>query len=690
MTAENLYEKAKQYYDEEKYEKALKVCKKIIKINENDVYHWNVIGNIYYKQDKYKKAKTAYQKAINTDENFASPWNGLGNTYKKLGEYNKAITAFQKAIEIDKNFTFPLYGMGNVYYFKENYEEALKSFQRAIEIDEGFAGSWNGMGITYSKLGEFEKSIKCFTRANYLKKNYIRNTLLTFSKYPQGPFYTYELLKYEENYPTRRIRERKRLLELTVKQAAPLQFYISYLKLTQKHKTIPNWQWTKWLGVINFFMGHPIACFELFQKVIRKSPNDLQAYYYLFLSCEDFHQPSSHYISFALDLAKKYLPKKKKFSIFNSNIKYTKEELQQQYYAGHIFLLNNQADNAFHCFDNIKKQYLPAAYMCLDLNEKKTGDISKPLIKEILQQEKKLWGTHNSFAGGIPVQQIDLHKEEFTAPFFHYAQYWEVKNGIRLFHLIARKNQKSDVKTVHTATLKPFWYTWTLPNQQYQEIIQVARDHHARRLSEEILYTRGEQLRQDRKKVNLDETAIKSELNKTGALRDAYDKIILEISTEAREERIAGMLNDWERTDLTAAEYQKITSLLVLEKRINEKQKIFLDFYSILQEQSRKKTIDKLLTGSKDVFKTLIGKGIDLIEAALGLTGSFLDLFLKPFAKATIAELIVRFLNEPNIKFNTFEDFKKYFAIFIGEEKKRLGDKFDQKYPLYGYEEWIE
>lgn len=123
---------------------------------------------------------------------------------------------------------------------------------------------------------------------------------------------------------------------------------------------------------------------------------------------------------------------------------------------------------------------------------------------------------------------------------------------------------------------------------------------------------------------------------------------------------------------------------------MEEKQKVYLDLYSVLQEYAHKKPGDILFAGLKDEFKTLIGHGINLLTAALGVTTSFIDLFLKPLVKATITELMIKCLKQPNPKFKTYTDFKANFMQFIGEEQKRLGADFEKRYPLFGFEEWIE
>ena len=114
-----------------------------------------------------------------------------------------------------------------------------------------------------------------------------------------------------------------------------------------------------------------------------------------------------------------------------------------------------------------------------------------------------------------------------------------------------------------------------------------------------------------------------------------------------------------------------------------------LDFYARIQHYARQKPSDVLFAGLKDEVKELIGKGIDLLASTLDFSGALLSVVFKPLAKGALGELIIQWLKIRKAEFKTYSEFREGFRQFVGEEKERLGERFEERYPMYGFEEWL-
>ena len=105
LKIDDLFKKAKKYFEEKKYVKALMCCDKILKINPNDVLALNNKGVIFYKLGEYKK---------------------------ELEYYEKALKYFDDALKINPNNIEILYNKGTTLAKLKKYEEAFKCFQKAL------------------------------------------------------------------------------------------------------------------------------------------------------------------------------------------------------------------------------------------------------------------------------------------------------------------------------------------------------------------------------------------------------------------------------------------------------------------------------------------------------------------------------------------------------------------------------
>ncbi|MEM1321611.1 MAG: hypothetical protein AAGG75_15240 [Bacteroidota bacterium] len=189
-------------------------------------------------------------------------------------------------------------------------------------------------------------------------------------------------------------------------------------------------------------------------------------------------------------------------------------------------------------------------------------------------------------------------------------------------------------------------------------------------------------------------TAEESHIKQQGqiSLWEAYN--MLKGITDAKElETLVGRLITNKQLQKLES-YTVLTNVFSLDKRLSYKQKVYLDFYAIIQHYTQNRLSDVAANGVKDAFKSLIGAAFDfaqkLAEAAIETVIPFAALILKPFAKGSLSTLAMKYLKQDRPVFQTYEAFKEGFKVFIGKEKAELGELFEKRYPLYGFEEWLE
>ena len=670
-----------------KFNLSIECHKKATKLDETSPHPWNSMGNIYRNIRKHEKAIECYNKALDFDPEHFYSMNGLGNVYYDLKEFTKAMNYYEKAIRLNPNSPDYWNGKANTLAAQGNEIKAIKSYDTAIEIDNNYAPAWNGKGAIFIKNKNYQFANICFTRANFLDNNYVSNSLKLYTEYPQAPFYTIELIQHYI-HPKAFYRWRD-LSQLTLIQCKNVLGFINYIKISRKNSTIRNWEWSKWLGLTYFYMGHPIKSFDFFQETLSENQNDLLVHFYLVLSGDSFAEPVDEYLEKGIEIAKKLLPQKNKSSLFKAKKQFSPYDLQQLYYAGQLFYMNQNFEESYHYFDLIKIDYLPAAYMLLQMKELLTEEKTKQIVEIIARKERNYTEPFQKFTKGISVQRLDFHQINFRKPFLHYAHYTEIKDGIDIFSQKVQSYQINSLNITPTRELKTFWYTWSLSKEQFREIFELIQKEEYRQITSTVTRNRENILLLSGAIVDLDNILIEEKINNTDSekIRDTYEKLKTEISPKAREIRFGNMINDWILTDLS--HYHLLTGLFVLTNELEESQKIHLDFYSVLQDYSRKKPSDILLAGFKGSSKGIINHSINLFGQSLDLGGNLLISIFKELAKDAFVELSIKYLKRPNPKFKTYSKFKNGLNEFIGEEQKRLGDDFENQYPLFGFDDWF-
>jgi tetratricopeptide (TPR) repeat protein len=127
-----------------------------------------------YSKENFEKALACYTAAIALDPNDVYAYNLRGNLYlSELRMYDQAIADYTRAIEIDPSF-WGIYGIrANAYEKIEEYEKAIADYTRELsngdpqgddEISHVW-GAYRDRGKLYEKLGRKADAIKDYRHA---------------------------------------------------------------------------------------------------------------------------------------------------------------------------------------------------------------------------------------------------------------------------------------------------------------------------------------------------------------------------------------------------------------------------------------------------------------------------------------------------------------------------------------------
>lgn len=122
-------------------------------------------GCEYYDEEKFEDAIRFFKEAIRIKPDYAEAYFNLGLTYRREGYQDEAITAFKAAIKIKPDYEIAYFLLGGVYAEKGNGEEAKNALKNAIRLKEDDKFAHFNLGLEYKIDGSSAEAKYHFKRA---------------------------------------------------------------------------------------------------------------------------------------------------------------------------------------------------------------------------------------------------------------------------------------------------------------------------------------------------------------------------------------------------------------------------------------------------------------------------------------------------------------------------------------------
>ena len=155
-----------KFIDFNLFEETIGICRKIMKLNANDVVVLGILGFSLNKVGEYNESAEILKKATELDPSEIFHWLILGDSLLMLGKYDDAEKAFNKAASLDLNYYSNIwYKIGNTHLCLERFEEAEKAFCKDAEMNPCSALPWYSIGyVRFDKLKHYSKAKEAFVR----------------------------------------------------------------------------------------------------------------------------------------------------------------------------------------------------------------------------------------------------------------------------------------------------------------------------------------------------------------------------------------------------------------------------------------------------------------------------------------------------------------------------------------------
>ncbi|MBR2526271.1 hypothetical protein IKE67_07360 [bacterium] len=181
-TQEDLLATAKKFYEQGKYEQAIKIYSDLLIYSmDSDLYV--KIGNCFEKMDKVTTATEYWKKAIDVDPMNSTAFINLGNYHYKKKEVEKAISYWMASLlsmpeeptsNLNLAVAYTLKGYSTEAFIY--YERYLKfaqdktsskyiSVKTKMDKNKKLGNDYLKLGVQYQNCGDNKSALKCYVRA---------------------------------------------------------------------------------------------------------------------------------------------------------------------------------------------------------------------------------------------------------------------------------------------------------------------------------------------------------------------------------------------------------------------------------------------------------------------------------------------------------------------------------------------
>ncbi len=168
-----LYALGLTYLNIKDYLEAEKIFKNVILLKPN-AENYYIYGNIQKQLKNYNKASDNFLKAIKLKYNYSEAFNNLGNIKFKLGLIDEATENYKKAIKFNKK-NFPAYfNLAHVYSEEKKFDDLKKVLQEVLKLDEDNTTALNDLGYLNLILGNIDEGRKLFEKVINIDGKHIK------------------------------------------------------------------------------------------------------------------------------------------------------------------------------------------------------------------------------------------------------------------------------------------------------------------------------------------------------------------------------------------------------------------------------------------------------------------------------------------------------------------------------------
>jgi len=326
---------------------------------------WQNRGLAWSFKKKYSKAIGDLNQAIELRSNHVSTYRHLGNALLQVKDYDQAIEVFNKVIQLEPEAYDHYHNRGSAWRKKGEYQKAIADYNRAIALRPNHGRTFFGLGLIYEAIKEPELASIHYKRAYFLGFDKTQLARIFTEQLP-APFIAKTL--FADSGEGKGVEANFSTIQWLTAVCKTWDAFLDRLRGEGYPATHPE-KFYSLEAIVHYYMGDPITAYRIFDTQFDSDEHpyslSLRDQYYLVLAALDFKEPDNG-LAYAIEQARQ---RGEAGQGTSDQIEAGQRgdqggETQRQmdsYYAGQLFLLHNDLEEALQCF-NACGDFRPAWY----------------------------------------------------------------------------------------------------------------------------------------------------------------------------------------------------------------------------------------------------------------------------------------------------------------------------------------
>ncbi len=126
---------------------------------------WHQLGKQYFTQEKYEKALAAFEFAIISDDTFIGAYLERGKVLEILGKHSEAIESYNITLKLDDPSSFALLRIGSCYEKLGDLDTAVQYYYKTVDEDPLLDKGWIAITKFYKKKKDYQKALYYIKKA---------------------------------------------------------------------------------------------------------------------------------------------------------------------------------------------------------------------------------------------------------------------------------------------------------------------------------------------------------------------------------------------------------------------------------------------------------------------------------------------------------------------------------------------
>jgi len=355
----------------QRYDEAIDDLTRAVDLRPDFFRAWQNRGLAWSFKRNYNKAISDLNRAIELRPSHASTYRHLGNAFLQTKDYDQAIGAFNKAIELDPEAYDHYHNRGSAWRKKGEYQKAIADYNSAIALRPNHGRTFFGLGIIYDAMKEPALASIHFKRAYYFGFDKVQFARLFTEQFPAP--YIAKAIFASGNGEGKGVEADLSTIQWLTAVCKNWDAFLARLRRVD-YPTVHPEKYYSLEAIVHYYMGDPITAYRIFDTQFDSDEHpyslSLRDQYYLVLAALDFKEPDNG-LAYAVGQARLWLGRLGETGQTGQGGDKENEAgprgdkpggvQMDGYYAGQLFLLHNDLQEAMRCFDACG-DFVPARY----------------------------------------------------------------------------------------------------------------------------------------------------------------------------------------------------------------------------------------------------------------------------------------------------------------------------------------